>query len=67
MNTEKTIRAAVTQAVKRESDHWASYLVEGVLLDAVVKNRIGGPRGESLRDYRVMRMATKYGRAFQGA
>lgn len=65
MNTAKTIREAVTEAVKWGSDYWANNLEEGALRDAVVKNRIGGQRGEILADNRVMDMATRHGRCIQ--
>ena len=61
MNTAKTIREAVTEAVKYGSDHWAIELEEGALREAVVMNRIGGRRGENLADSMAMDRATKYG------
>ena len=65
METAKTIREAVTLAVEADSDHWSIELGQGVLHDAVVRNRIIGRRGENLADARVMDMATKYGRHWQ--
>ena len=65
METAKTIREAVTLAVEADSDHWSIELEQGVLHDAVVRNRIIGRRGENLADAGVMDMATKYGRHWQ--